>query len=566
MIINHNIAGINAYNKSNDNSINASKAMNKLSSGLRINSAADDAAGSTISQGMKAQIRGLQQCMRNIQDGVSLIHTAESGLASIVDPNLLRLRELAVQAANGTLSDTDLQKIQQEVDQILRGIDNIANNTEFNGIKLLNGSNPNTSSIQTNVEEFAFDYKDVLKLPTPNATGQLSLFTDKGYPTTIEDDNKRLVFGAGNTSYPSVVVDGTNYYFQNHSSSNPSGTTINILSNGIVGDKYITTYKVTDTANNVDLEVTQTVGIVADKYEIRYDIKNDSTITSEVGFQFNLDTDVADDDSAKFMVGGAVIAQEKLYSGSGVPDSFNVYNQFGSTNKIQACGILKTQDNPYNSSIKYEILEEPSKFGIGQWSSHEIEKNNWVPPASSNYGDSAYSIWYEEKDLANGETRSVNTFYGLSVPSTITQPDPVVIEHPFDIKLQVGANTGNEFRMLLSDVRVEKLFEDGTSLKTIDDASKLIKYVDIAMQKVSDERTKFGAYENALEHIQGNVSNYESNISKAESNISDADMAKESMKYTKYKILGQASQAMLTQAKNLPQQVLQIMAPKNQEI
>lgn len=566
MIINHNIAGINAYNKINDNSINASKAMNKLSSGLRINSAADDAAGSTISQGMKAQIRGLQQCQRNIQDGVSLIHTAESGLASIVDPNLLRLRELAVQAANGTLSDTDLQKIQQEVNQILRGIDNIANNTEFNGIKLLNGSNPNASSIQTSVDEFAFDYKDVLKLPTPNATGQLSLFTDKGYPTTIEDDNKRLVFGSGNTSYPSVIVNGKNYYFQNHGYSNPSGTSINILSNDIVGDKYITTYKITNAVNNVDLEVTQTVGIVADKYEMRYDIKNNSTITSEVGFQFNLDTDVADDDSAKFMVGGAVIAQEKLYSGSGVPDSFNVYNQFGSTNKIQACGILITQDNPYNSSIKYEVLEEPSKFGIGQWSSHEIEKNNWVPPSSSNYGDSAYSIWYEEKDLANGETRAVNTFYGLSVPSTITQPDPVVIEHPFDIKLQVGANTGNEFRMLLSDVRVEKLFEDGTSLKTIDDASKLIKYVDIAMQKVSDERTKFGAYENALEHIQGNVSNYESNISKAESNISDADMAKESMKYTKYKILGQASQAMLTQAKNLPQQVLQIMAPKNQDI
>lgn len=112
--------------------INSSKAMNKLSSGLRINSAADNAAGSTISKEMKVQIRGLQQCQRNIQDGVSLIHTADSGLANIMDPNLLRLRELAVQAANGTLTDSDVEKIQQEVNQILGGIDDIANNTEFN--------------------------------------------------------------------------------------------------------------------------------------------------------------------------------------------------------------------------------------------------------------------------------------------------------------------------------------------------------------------------------------------------------------------------------------------------
>lgn len=183
------------------------------------------------------------------------------------------------------------------------------------------------------------------------------------------------------------------------------------------------------------------------------------------------------------MVGGAAISEEKLYSTSAdVPDSFNVYNEFGSTNKIQACGILKTQQNPYNSSIEYEILEEPSKFGIGRWH-NGIEINNWTPYAGSTYSDSAYSIWYEEKDLANGETRSVNTFYGLSVPSTITQPDPIVVEHPFDIRLQVGANSGNEFRMLLSDVRVKKLFEDRASVRTIDDVSKLIKYVDIAMQK-----------------------------------------------------------------------------------
>ncbi|WP_270562948.1 flagellin [Clostridium beijerinckii] len=559
MIINHNMNAITAYNKANEVGKTKSNAMKKLSSGLRINEASDDVAGSAISQKMKSQIRGLEQAARNIQDGVSLIQTADSGLANIMDPNLIRLRQLAVQAANGTLTSNDIQTIQQEVNQIINGIDSIANNTEFNGIKLLNGSDPNMSSTGNNLE-VPFDYKNVLRLPTPNGTGQLSLFTNEGYPTTIEDNGKRLVFGTGSTSYPSIIVDGKNYYFQNQISSNPPGTSVNVMSDSIINDKYVTKYKLINTNNNVDLEVTQTIGIVADKYEIRYDVKNNSATSSQVGVEFNLDTDVADDDSAKFIVDGEDVLNEKLYSASSeVPDSFKVYNQYGTTNKIQASGILKTQENPYNSSIKYEILEEPSKFGIGKW--HQgIENNDWVPSNNSTYGDSAYSIWYEEKALDAGETRSVNTFYGLSVPPTISIPDPVVIENPADIILQVGANNGNEFRVELSDVRTKKLFQDGYSLNTQDDANKLIKYVDVAIKKVSDERTKYGVYQNALEHIGNNVDNYGYNITSAESRISDTNMAKEVMEMSKSSIIEQSAQSILNQAEKMTQSIIDLMS------
>ncbi|WP_243184196.1 flagellin N-terminal helical domain-containing protein [Clostridium beijerinckii] len=559
MIINHNMNAITAYNKANEVGKTKSNAMKKLSSGLRINEASDDVAGSAISQKMKSQIRGLEQAARNIQDGVSLIQTADGGLANIMDPNLIRLRQLAVQAANGTLTSNDIQTIQQEVNQIINGIDSIANNTEFNGIKLLNGSDPNMSSTGNNLE-VPFDYKNVLRLPTPNGTGQLSLFTNEGYPTTIEDNGKRLVFGTGSTSYPSIIVDGKNYYFQNQISSNPPGTSVNVMSDSIINDKYVTKYKLINTNNNVDLEVTQTIGIVADKYEIRYDVKNNSATSSQVGVEFNLDTDVADDDSAKFIVDGEDVLNEKLYSASSeVPDSFKVYNQYGTTNKIQASGILKTQENPYNSSIKYEILEEPSKFGIGKW--HQgIENNDWVPSNNSTYGDSAYSIWYEEKALDAGETRSVNTFYGLSVPPTISIPDPVVIENPADIILQVGANNGNEFRVELSDVRTKKLFQDGYSLNTQDDANKLIKYVDVAIKKVSDERTKYGVYQNALEHIGNNVDNYGYNITSAESRISDTNMAKEVMEMSKSSIIEQSAQSILNQAEKMTQSIIDLMS------
>ncbi|MBU3198731.1 flagellin [Clostridium estertheticum] len=137
MIINHNMNALTAYNKSNAAGKAKSSAMEKLSSGLRINSAADDAAGSAINEKMKAQIRGLEQAGRNVQDGVSLVQTAEAGLGSIQNPNLSRMRDLIVQALNGTLTGADRARIQNELENVKASINDIANNTEFNTTKVL---------------------------------------------------------------------------------------------------------------------------------------------------------------------------------------------------------------------------------------------------------------------------------------------------------------------------------------------------------------------------------------------------------------------------------------------
>lgn len=146
MRIAHNISALNTLNKLNKNNKSIGTSLEKLSSGLFINKAADDAAGLAISEKMRAQIRGLAQAGRNIQDGISLIQTAEGALGIIQDPNLLRLRELAVQASNGTLTDSDRSHIQKEVQQIKQGINEIANNTNFNGINLLNASSSNSGT------------------------------------------------------------------------------------------------------------------------------------------------------------------------------------------------------------------------------------------------------------------------------------------------------------------------------------------------------------------------------------------------------------------------------------
>ncbi|CAM3555673.1 flagellin [Aeromicrobium ponti] len=139
MRINHNIAALNTYRQLNTASTNQSKSMEKLSSGLRINRAGDDAAGLAISEKMRGQIRGLDQASRNSQDGISLIQTAEGALNETHDM-LQRMRELAVQANNGTNTGDDLAEIQKEIGQLNEEIDRVAQKTEFNTKTLLTGS------------------------------------------------------------------------------------------------------------------------------------------------------------------------------------------------------------------------------------------------------------------------------------------------------------------------------------------------------------------------------------------------------------------------------------------
>ena len=139
MQINHNIAALNTYRQLNTASTNQSKSMEKLSSGLRINKAGDDAAGLAISEKMRGQIRGLDQAGRNAQDSISMIQTAEGALNETHDI-LQRMRELAVQAGNDTNTGTDRGEIQKEINQLTSEVNRIGNTTEFNSQKLLNAS------------------------------------------------------------------------------------------------------------------------------------------------------------------------------------------------------------------------------------------------------------------------------------------------------------------------------------------------------------------------------------------------------------------------------------------
>ncbi len=175
-VINTNVMSLNAQRNLSTNSASLATSIQRLSSGLRINSARDDAAGLAISQRMTTQVRGMEQAARNANDGISLAQTAEGALQEISN-NLQRIRELAVQAANGTNSDEDKQALQKEVQQLKDEITRVVDNTKFNGTALLDGTS-GTISIQVGAN--ATD-NDKIDITLSDISSALSGITASGF-------------------------------------------------------------------------------------------------------------------------------------------------------------------------------------------------------------------------------------------------------------------------------------------------------------------------------------------------------------------------------------------------
>ena len=179
MRINHNLMAMNTHRQLGINTTSGSKAMEKLSSGLRINRAADDAAGLSISEKMRGQIRGLSQAARNTQDGISFIQTAEGALNE-VSAMLVRMKELAVQKANGTLSEQDTGNIDQELKQLSDEILGIVEGSEFNGKNLFEQINIVTTDNDTDVFEIGIEAStdldlDGIKIDDPEEGEELNV-------------------------------------------------------------------------------------------------------------------------------------------------------------------------------------------------------------------------------------------------------------------------------------------------------------------------------------------------------------------------------------------------------
>src|SRR5690625_5067866 len=198
MRINHNIAALNTHRQLTGNTNNVQKSLEKLSSGLRINRAGDDAAGLAISEKMRGQIRGLEMAQKNSQDGISLIQTAEGALTE-THAILQRMRELVVQAGNtGTQEPDDLQAIQDEIVALTSEIDGIAERTEFNGKSLINGN------ITANADENGVPDEDAVGL-----VFQIGANTQQTLSVNIESmKSADIIQGTDGTA---LTIDVTNF-------------------------------------------------------------------------------------------------------------------------------------------------------------------------------------------------------------------------------------------------------------------------------------------------------------------------------------------------------------------
>ena len=174
-VINTNVMSLNAQRNLSTNSASLATTIQRLSSGLRINSAKDDAAGLAIAQRMTTQVRGMEQAARNANDGISLAQTAEGALTEVSN-NLQRIRELAVQAANGTNSKEDKEALQKEVDQLKNEILRVVDNTKFNGTNLLNGSGTISLQVGANATD-----NDKIDLSLTDLKTALSGITASGF-------------------------------------------------------------------------------------------------------------------------------------------------------------------------------------------------------------------------------------------------------------------------------------------------------------------------------------------------------------------------------------------------
>ncbi|OWA36185.1 flagellin [Saccharibacillus sp. O16] len=239
MIINHNIQAVNTHRNMGLNSAAASKNMEKLSSGLRINRAADDAAGLSISEKMRGQIRGLEQAQRNVQDGISFAQTAE-GAMNEVSSMLGRMKELNVQKANGTYGSGDKANINSELKALGSQIDSIMTNTKFNGIKI-------TSNVSVQADDASFK----IQINGVSTTG----FTALGSGTTLTNISKAIETVAKERANLGAVQNRLEY------TSNNLGTTVENLtaSESRIRDTDMAKEMVALSKNNILLQASQSM-------------------------------------------------------------------------------------------------------------------------------------------------------------------------------------------------------------------------------------------------------------------------------------------------------------------
>ncbi len=539
MIVQHNMTAMNTNRQLGISTGALAKNTEKLSSGYRINRAADDAAGLAISEKMRSQIRGLNQASTNAQDGISMIQTAEGALQES-HSILQRMRELTIQAANGTETDEDRGNIQDEITQLQDELDRIAETTEFNTMKLLDGSlSGGGSNVTSAGPKFGVYDTDLEGFVTSNIAGANIVVSAKaelgGESALWDKDGKKLTLNLHkDTTYSEAELDNLiknakwedsnsglampeielNLKNGTYTATDAEGGSATVAGAKATGD--VTFSGLTLGTNGVGIN---TMKVTANKYG------EDNEVTIKLSFDQEAGKEVCESNTAA------------------------VYAANGSLTTPMQFELKLSTGTEYTEKDIEKLLAEAGF-------SATVEFDTLMP----NKPDEPNTLFVTD----NTVTGSVTLANGAGLGDT----DAFLGESKYDVQgggkgvtLQVGANHGQTIDFGIGDMSSVALGVDGTKVdvSTQTGAQNSIESIDAGIAAVSKQRSLLGAIQNRLEHTISNLDNTAENLQSAESGIRDIDMASEMVQFSKNNILQQAAQSMLAQANQSNQGVLSLL-------
>ncbi|GKV56692.1 flagellin [Sporosarcina sp. NCCP-2222] len=530
------------------------KSLEKLSSGLSINRASDDAAGLAISEKMRGQIRGLQMAEKNIQDGISLIQTAEGAMTE-VHALLQRGRELSVQASNDTNTESDRRAMNDELTQIKEEITLIAGRTEFNGMKLLGGN------VRSDAASIAGDAAIKSKQALTSAL--------IGYMLETTEQMVKTAYGIG----PAPVRNMTVEYIEEAA----GGAVASVNTSGYVGDpsSYTFTMKI-DLADFFDdnlwiskdriiaHEMTHAMMAASGMEWIGGDIPTwfkEGSAEYLAGANERLSGDVAGNGTAGVVTAlTGPISTSEFYSASYAATVYLDQVLLKNANTDMKNFMAKLAEGKSFDSVLSELLGSSGIADNNAFLTKFQADGAAFISSTSHFKTGSGSILNptaSDKDTVPDTDNPLNesNFFKYIWDSSTEYAEKV--QGINSLVFQIGANSGQAIEMDLPSISTATLGISMAYLMTNPSAS--ISFFDQAIEKVSSQRAYLGSIGNRLEHAQTATSQYHEQISAAESRIRDVDMAKEVMEMTKQNILIQASQAMLAQTNHQPEGVLQLL-------
>ena len=619
MRINYNVSSIIARNAMNNNDKRVAASTQRLSSGYKINSSADNAAGLAIARRMNAQIKSLQAANQSANDGLSALNTADGAMGEIHDI-LQRMNELAIQAANGTNADSDREMIQTEIDQLVNEIDRIANTTEFNSQNLLDGSfafkayaNIDNVKVMSHTEGVAtgtyvigqlkyYHYEDMTTRYTTEETkirdsaGKITnvSYASKSVQVTekeryeVDNENdfltKNLVTSASISQYGKTVdqikafPDGSKITVEDENivirASGNFEMKIAVNDRIPVDDKNAPTEirKPASTNSNDPVESVErtykkaAAGATVVTTTSFSSVKNYRNIAVQGpdGKRYNISElnffeNVKSDRTTSISNTRIIYTDYKGDNCNGLKDDFAEY--FKAVNPKCSINIDQlTWVGKDTFTISYIATDEKT----GAQTKYDGISSNPSPITFTLYKDTNEygSVMQNQKkldDFLYTETITTRTEYTIGNKNDPADCLKIDVTGMGPMIVQVGANAGQYMELEIPALNAVNLGVDKIDLTTEESARLAIDDVSDAIVQLSAIRSRIGAYSNRLEHTITNLDTTEENITASYSRIMDVDMASEMTEYSTVQVLVQASTSMLAQANERPQQVLQLL-------